>query len=371
MAGKIPDRWEDYIPMGTQVKGTRFITFKVPLTASLMSGIPADQHFTPDILLKKIQEQGLQLGLIIDLTNTFRYYKPTCLKDTNTKHVKIKTEGHVVPSHQVQRQFFLAVDKFLEENSDNDMLIGVHCTHCLNRTGYLLCRYMIDRLSIAPDTAIEAFNVARGHHIEREIYLEDLRSASTPIPTDDRDSDEEGVRYYNGHGRGKGRGGYRQRRQGNWDQQEENARHQGGERWQRQHDQRRQGNWDQQEENTRHQGGERWQRQHDQRRQENWDQQEENTRHQGGERWQRDQWDQGASQWGQGQWGSNQGQWSENRDWNYWYQDQWEGNSWGSTSYNDGGYNRNARPWQSSKGHRRGGNPYKWYKNSTSHLSNG
>ncbi len=36
-----------------------------------------------------------------------------------------------------------------------DLLIGVHCTHGINRTGYLICRYMINELSFKPKNAIE------------------------------------------------------------------------------------------------------------------------------------------------------------------------------------------------------------------------
>ena len=35
-----------------------------------------------------------------------------------------------------------------------DGLIGVHCTHGVNRTGYLVCRYLIERLQWNPDEAI-------------------------------------------------------------------------------------------------------------------------------------------------------------------------------------------------------------------------
>ena len=33
-------------------------------------------------------------------------------------------------------------------------MIGVHCTHGVNRTGYMVCCYMISKLGFAPDQAI-------------------------------------------------------------------------------------------------------------------------------------------------------------------------------------------------------------------------
>lgn len=90
--------------------------------------------------------------------------------------VKIFTAGHEVPSDKTILSFKRVVQRFLQDNSDNgplrisvrqsclggsthagemtaaplsfsvfpssnaDKLIGVHCTHGLNRTGYLICR---------------------------------------------------------------------------------------------------------------------------------------------------------------------------------------------------------------------------------------
>ena len=87
-----------------------------------------------------------------------RYYSPRELEDRGIRHVKIMTEGHVVPSARVVAQFYRlivcgcchvkcnnlykpmcrAVEEVLE---GGEGVVGVHCTHGLNRTGYLVCRY--------------------------------------------------------------------------------------------------------------------------------------------------------------------------------------------------------------------------------------
>lgn len=54
------------------------------------------------------------------------------------------------------------------------MLVGVHCTHGINRTGYMVCRYLMHTLGIAPQEAINRFEKARGHKIERQNYVQDL-----------------------------------------------------------------------------------------------------------------------------------------------------------------------------------------------------
>lgn len=37
---------------------------------------------------------------------------------------------------------------------DTDALIGVHCTHGVNRTGYLICSYLIKTLLWSADSAV-------------------------------------------------------------------------------------------------------------------------------------------------------------------------------------------------------------------------
>ncbi|KAM4749064.1 RNA/RNP complex-1-interacting phosphatase [Rhinophrynus dorsalis] len=169
----LPDRWTEYIPVGKRIPGTRFIAFKVPLKQAFNTKLAPWQRFSPSDLIKQIESQNEELGLIVDLTCTTRYYWPGELPK-NVKYAKLFTAGHEVPNDEVIYQFKCIVKQFLKENSDNDKLVGVHCTHGLNRTGYIVCRYLIDVLGMVPADAIEKFNQSRGHCIERENYLDDL-----------------------------------------------------------------------------------------------------------------------------------------------------------------------------------------------------
>ncbi|XP_070778319.1 RNA/RNP complex-1-interacting phosphatase-like [Enoplosus armatus] len=172
--GGIPDRWLDYRPVGQRIPGTRFIAFKVPLKPSLNSRVPESDSFGLWDLLDSLESQNQELGLIIDLTFTTRYYRLTDIPQSYS-YIKIFTEGHQVPSDAAILSFKQAVRWFLRENQDNDNLIGVHCTHGLNRTGYLVCRYLIDVDGLDPQAALELFNSCRGHRIERQNYLDDLQ----------------------------------------------------------------------------------------------------------------------------------------------------------------------------------------------------
>uniref|UniRef100_A0A3Q3WCQ3 Tyrosine specific protein phosphatases domain-containing protein n=1 Tax=Mola mola TaxID=94237 RepID=A0A3Q3WCQ3_MOLML len=138
--------------VGKRLHGTRFIAFKVPLKQSLNLHLRCSDVFGPWELLDTMNKGNQELGLIIDLTFTTRYYRLQDVPDS-LMLIKIFTAGHEVPSDDTILSFKRAVRRFLRDNADNDKLIGVHCTHGLNRTGYLICRYLIDVDGMDPKEA--------------------------------------------------------------------------------------------------------------------------------------------------------------------------------------------------------------------------
>lgn len=178
MACKYPDRWLDYTNIGAQVEGTQFIALKVPLGKKYFVK-REKESFTPGDVVQQIPN----LGLVIDLTFTSKYYNPSEFEQLNVQYKKIFTKGHEIPKRSLVNNFIRTVNDFLAEEENKDKLIGVHCTHGLNRTGYFVCAYMILVQGLAPRAAINAFNDARAHTMERANYLNHLRSL-TPASYD-------------------------------------------------------------------------------------------------------------------------------------------------------------------------------------------
>ncbi|XP_043912638.1 RNA/RNP complex-1-interacting phosphatase-like isoform X2 [Protopterus annectens] len=135
----VPEGWRNLKPVGERVPGTRFIAFKVPLKGTLSQRLPLTQKFTPKDLINGIKEQNEELGLVIDLTNTTRYYEKKDLP-RNVQYKKLFTVGLELPDDATILKFKRLVRKFIWENANNDKLIGVHCTTGINRTGYMICR---------------------------------------------------------------------------------------------------------------------------------------------------------------------------------------------------------------------------------------
>ncbi|XP_053668130.1 RNA/RNP complex-1-interacting phosphatase homolog [Anopheles marshallii] len=169
MRGSIPDRWLAYSCYGRTLID-KFVALKVPLS-SRRTAVPPGKKFTPEDAIKQ-----LPLGLIIDLTNTKRYYDPCDFTTRGVDHVKVAVPGQLTPNQRIVQRFNDIVNGFFNDPSSNGKLIGVHCTHGLNRTGYLICAYMILELGYNPIEAINLFNAYRGHKMERENYLRSLRS---------------------------------------------------------------------------------------------------------------------------------------------------------------------------------------------------
>ncbi|XP_033933736.1 RNA/RNP complex-1-interacting phosphatase, partial [Pseudochaenichthys georgianus] len=113
--------------------------------------------------------------------------------------VKIFTKGHVVPGDDTILSFKRAVRTFLRENANNEKLIGVHCTHGLNRTGYLICRYLIDVDGMDPKEAVDLFNSSRGHAVERQNYLQDLQRGPKRSNDGMDESEQEPIRGLASH----------------------------------------------------------------------------------------------------------------------------------------------------------------------------
>lgn len=113
------------------------------------------------------------LGLVINLSN--RNHDPGhAFEQQNIKYKKIMTPGHEIPTDYSINKFKFYVKEFFNNPNNNNKLIGVHCTHGVNRTGYFICNFMISELGICPAEAIQKFEESRGHKIRRLNYIDAL-----------------------------------------------------------------------------------------------------------------------------------------------------------------------------------------------------
>lgn len=169
MSDSIPDGWLQYSPYGDVIENTNILPFKVPLRQTKMQNLSPEQRFTTSTLLNAFP----RLKCVIDLTNTDRYCSKEDFTDAGVVYRKIQVPGHFLPSPNVVEMFFETMDE-CSRMCRRGELIGIHCTHGVNRSGYLICRYLIEHLGWPNDKALKAFENARRYPIERQAYLNNL-----------------------------------------------------------------------------------------------------------------------------------------------------------------------------------------------------
>ena len=168
----IPDGWTKCPAIGYVVPGTRLIPCKVPLGVKF-DGVVGAAHFTPSDVIMHSIKIGKPLGLVIDLSNTDRYYSVREWDETGVRHVPIRCAGrNETPDASMVRIFLSEVASF--EASCPDKYILVHCTHGHNRTGFMIVHYLIELRGWTLNQALGIFSASREPGIYKEDYVKEL-----------------------------------------------------------------------------------------------------------------------------------------------------------------------------------------------------
>lgn len=109
----------------------------------------------------------------IDLTNTSRFYDKNDVREHNCEYVKLQCRGFgETPSFDQTSSFNEIVDNFINTNPTD--IVGVHCTHGFNRTGFLIVSYMVEKTDCSVEAALQSFASARPPGIYKEEYIREL-----------------------------------------------------------------------------------------------------------------------------------------------------------------------------------------------------
>ncbi|XWS55565.1 hypothetical protein CRYUN_Cryun09bG0011100 [Craigia yunnanensis] len=169
---KIPAGWLDCPSVGQEIGC--IIPSKVPLGESYNDCVPCGKRYSFKQVIDQQRDLGRKLGLVIDLTNTSRYYQTTDLKKEGIKHVKIQCRGRgAVPDNVSVNTFVYEVSQFLLRQKSKEYIL-VHCTHGYNRTGYMIIHYLMRSQSMSVTQAIQIFSEARPPGIYKPDYIDAL-----------------------------------------------------------------------------------------------------------------------------------------------------------------------------------------------------
>ncbi|XP_040870007.1 mRNA-capping enzyme isoform X3 [Glycine max] len=168
----VPDGWLDCPPHGQEIGC--IIPSKVPLGDSFNDYIPS-QKYAPKQAIHQQRVLGRELGLVIDLTNTTRYYPVSDWTKEGIGHVKIRCTGRdAVPDDESVKFFCDKVLDFCSQRTNTKKYILVHCTHGHNRTGYMIVHFLVRTESLSVTEAINKFACARHPGIYKQDYIDAL-----------------------------------------------------------------------------------------------------------------------------------------------------------------------------------------------------
>ena len=121
--------------MGTVIAGC-FVPMKVPLDHKYDYAIPLVDRWDPSTFAQESDRQQLDIKLVVDLTNTDRYYngREHFQDKLGIQYIKLPIQGfQQCPTDQNVSAFFDIIQTFRQAFPSSH--VAVHCTHGLNRTG--------------------------------------------------------------------------------------------------------------------------------------------------------------------------------------------------------------------------------------------
>uniref|UniRef100_A0A8R1I099 mRNA-capping enzyme n=1 Tax=Caenorhabditis japonica TaxID=281687 RepID=A0A8R1I099_CAEJA len=175
----LPDRWLHCPKTGTLVNNL-FFPFKTPLCAMYDPQIQERRlQFHPADVFNHPLLQGRKLGLWIDLSNTDRYYFREEVTEQDCIYRKMAMVGRgCSPTEEETNIFLKLVKDFRMQHPDR--VVGVHCTHGFNRTGFLIAAYLFQEEEWGLDAAINEFQSNRQGGIYKQDYIDDLYERFDP-----------------------------------------------------------------------------------------------------------------------------------------------------------------------------------------------
>lgn len=174
----LPHGWIDCPETGHPIHG--LIPSKVPLGSSFNEVIEAPKRYSVDDVCQHLHAQGRDVGMVIDLTNTSRYYDASkWWTQGGIRYLKIRCRGQgEVPDNASVNIFVYEVLRFMSLQRSTSMKhILVHCTHGFNRTGFMIVHYLKrSQPGMTVEQALAEFASARPPGIYKKHYINSLFS---------------------------------------------------------------------------------------------------------------------------------------------------------------------------------------------------
>lgn len=153
-------KWKNTESCGEIVDGTCFIPMKLMRDD--------DEGHSPNHVLSKFPN----VGMIIDLSNDEGSYDKNKFLERGIDYKQIQIESKVIPSSTDVFEFIQLVKRFCCSNKEKQII--VHCHYGYNRTGLMICAYLIEEEHVSVHEALKRFKDARPPGIKHQNYVDKL-----------------------------------------------------------------------------------------------------------------------------------------------------------------------------------------------------
>lgn len=171
----LPDGWINCPAVGQPL--ANLIPSKVPLGEAFNDCITPGKRYSSKQVVHQQRVLGRDLGMIIDLTNTTRYYNSSDWLKQGIKYFKIACKGRdSVPDNESVNNFVYEALRFFynHKQKGQNKYILVHCTHGHNRTGFMIVNYLVRTQGMTVKEALQRFSAARPPGIYKQDYIDAL-----------------------------------------------------------------------------------------------------------------------------------------------------------------------------------------------------
>ena len=161
-------KWGDYESCGENVGKTKFVPMKTPLSLEFLEQMEKYAHIltVEKMLYEQRETKQREVTMIIDLSNHECLYEEDIPKEVHRVHVRniAKSIPNIECCAKVMREATQHWKKHPEQ------YIAIHCAYGFNRTGFIVCSYLIEKENMTAEEALEAFAIARPPGVKHERF---------------------------------------------------------------------------------------------------------------------------------------------------------------------------------------------------------
>ncbi|OWB60648.1 hydrolase activity protein [[Candida] boidinii] len=121
---------------------------------------------------KKFEKSHPEIKYIVDIGSNLPSYDPKNFQ--RIKYIKFSTVSKIIPDNITIRKFISLINELQNGLIKDKEFIVIHCHYGFNRTGFLICSYLIEKLGWSVSDAIESFKIAKEPGIKHPHFIDGL-----------------------------------------------------------------------------------------------------------------------------------------------------------------------------------------------------